>query len=588
MQEERQIRAHKKQSRAACVLQAVVRGWLVRVHVQPLIHEHRAWRRQQEERQTRTVLFLQARCRGWVFRRTMKVDELKERREKMLENLALCMTYLQARARGKLLREATLENRLKWQELRGAEGTNMFSRLQGVCRGYLLRRITTSILQNIRQTRIKETKHTDTEVESKGRKGSTQSIHFRKISNDIVKAEVNRSSEVVKQEVGKAVKKSGLKVKGKTVDLLKGEKVVETSNDRIIIRLQAQLRGMMSRRKLQSKMEKIGALCTEDEGQPSLARQHQQQLPALAAVALQQQLEESPQIKELEDEYRVQELQEHSQERGDSLALHLHQVAEDNVGAGVVGIDTSTVASDDGLTHSTGATSPTCSIALEKSVLTNSVGKLICTDEKDELNSFKKKVVEEIFTAAAYLGVESGGELPREAAMARQQPSVSPAVMDLAKESRTRSTYVAELRHASQPLSGHALLGVLVERLNSWQESQMRRKTRLPREETTDDGLKTDGALRIDEHQSCVSDSGCPLTEGQMLASSPANTSLEEVVQVHVQLSGSTPALSSLKVCPRLQSLTLSRCALPTLAGLQDCPELCQLQVPVGGVSVRE
>ena len=517
----------------------------------------------------------------------MNVEDLKDRRRKLLEDISLCVTNLQARARGKLLRDAILEHRLMWRELRGVEGTGMVSRLQAYCRGYLLRRITTCILQNIRQTRIREAeaKHKDVKKESKGKVITIQSKHSKEILTNRGKDEANKSFEIrIKKEVGKAMKKSEHKVKSKAVN-----KVMEETSRNVIL-LQARLRGVVIRRKLQvSAVDRsfhLDALTPEDKQQSSLNRHHQLQLPT---PVLQQQTAGSPQMVETEDQHKNQHLKTHPLQYAEGNEPEFHQLLQVGgdetlvVDVAMNEVQEKSTMAEEKSTGCTGVATSSCS-ELQKPVLTNSVRKSSSQTNTDERDNMKKKMVDEIYETM-FLAEECRSEPVREAIATPYQTSVSADMVDLARESRARSTYMAELQHASQPLSGHALLGVLVERLSSWQEAQKKRKkTRLTYN-------TTDGGMTMNQYQSpsCESDSdNSPLTSAQLLAASPDNTSLGKVVQVHVQNSSSPPALSSLKVCRQLLSLTLSGCALSTLAGLQGCSQLCQLQVPVREVHDRQ
>lgn len=149
-------------------------------------------------------------------------------------------------------------------------------------------------------------------------------------------------------------------------------------------------------------------------------------------------------------------------------------------------------------------------------------------------------------------------------------------LLGLAREGRDRPTYFTELEHSSKPLPGPAVLGLVHDRMTHWQETRCKRKkvdhTRLRKDTCSEHTVQPSPAPVA---------GSCTLTRAQLLGASPKATELSEVVEVLVQGSRKPVALNCLEVCPQLRTLSMSRCGLKTLAGLDGCPLLVEILVPV-------
>ena len=571
LQEERNLQVLTERVRATSVIQAAVRGWIVRKRLQPLIQEKIRVRRQQEERRVWIMVVLRARCRGFLFREALSknVATLRERRRAKREAILRAVSLLQARGRGWLLRDQVKDQVHRWRELRGMEDTTSVTKLQARCRGYLLRRITTDILVDLRQTRHREAvikkkepktlptmKEQVTEITEKTKEDEGR-IQGEAMRGDGRKTPKTPSKKTEKTRDGKRKKASPARDKERKP----GKGIREGT----VVLLQARARGLIARRnpllkkeertrnkilekkitlseesqrqlQQQQQQQQIQQECQQQQNQPQ--KQQQQQLEQRQKQQLQQQehqrhqqhkqqqLKQRPEQK-LQQQYQQQQYQQQQQQRQPQQPEKQLQVLQSDQ---------------------------------------QSVG-------------YQNENAAELSRLPSKLNVE--GETHSKLNI------LHPDLEELARTGRERSTYLAELEDASQPMSGRALLGLVHERMATWQVAQKKRRERHGKESTS---VKT---TAVSQHcatsQQCQSqlleNGSTPLTHPQLLHASPEGTSLHAVVQVALSGCGSPPALSSLKACPQVRSLSVTQCGLQTLSGLQACPHLCQLHVPVCAIS---
>ena len=74
-----------------------------------------------------------------------------------------------------------------------------------------------------------------------------------------------------------------------------------------------------------------------------------------------------------------------------------------------------------------------------------------------------------------------------------------------------------------------------------------------------------------------------PLSPAQLLASSPQGTTLEELTLVYMYKSQAPVDLSCLALCPALHTLSLTKCAITSFAGVSSSsnPSLQDISLPV-------
>ncbi len=141
--------------------------------------------------------------------------------------------------------------------------------------------------------------------------------------------------------------------------------------------------------------------------------------------------------------------------------------------------------------------------------------------------------------------------------------------VQVAKKKRAHATYRNQLEFAAQPLSPRAWCGLVTERLEEW-----RRQHRTWAHPTP----PTPATRSSHPHPPHT---GTPLTKAQIVAASPKGTPLEQVAIVVMYRSRSPVELRSLTKCTQLSNLSLTKCGLASLSGLEGCSQLKEIKVQV-------
>lgn len=514
-----------------------MRGWLARKPLLPLLATLRTQRKEQEAKQAWVVVLIQARARGHLVRQWY--SEAKEKRK---ETFSRAVVSTQARARGYLVRNWIKDEMQRLRDARHEKWKTLITSLQANCRGNLIRRMTGVLLEEARKRRVSE------EV---GVEGSVTSVQARE-------REIN-----IRQQQQCAV---------------------------MVARQQQQCAVMMARQRQCKEQESEGTNITTPHQDHHHVAQHQQTSTA-----------------------RTENIS--TTAPNTSLTFHtstdtpLSGIATPTSGSNVVTpTDAGAMAasienpssSDLDMSFSTAVSLTTASLILsgnsrggvqleeraERESLENSRKQDDVKDEGRKNGKEKKtKRTEEEEIEAETVSMQALAHARSvemiEAKEARQRMDAlcsTHELLDLAREGRNRPGYVAELEHASKPLPGPALLGLVHERMVYWQEAQKKRKQLdnkhrrhrkdIPCEDTSKSILTAVAGSRL-------------LTPAQLLGASPKGTELGDIVQVMVYGSRHPVALSCLEVCPRLRSASMTKCGLKALAGLRGCPLLTELHMPV-------
>lgn len=150
-------------------------------------------------------------------------------------------------------------------------------------------------------------------------------------------------------------------------------------------------------------------------------------------------------------------------------------------------------------------------------------------------------------------------------------------IASIAEKERRRESYGREIAHTSSPLLPTAWLGVIEERLTLWKATH----SPCPVRPTARPHPPLGGGTLSHPEQPTAQG----LTKAQLLAASPKGTQLEQVLEVVVYKSRQPVALNSLEQCPQVRTITLTKCGVETLVGLEKrCPHLMQINMCSNGM----
>lgn len=528
VQEERSRQLSEMQHSAATLIQADTRGWLARKSLLPVLATLRTRRTKREAKHTQMVVMIQARARGCLVRQQFStiMKGVKDEREKKREAFSKALVFTQARARGCLVRAEVKGELQRLRDARHKKWVALIALFQANCRGNLVRRVTRDALEDVRERRLRE-------------------VEVR---------------------------------------------------DRRVVRLQARARGMIIRRQCAVMMARQRR-CKEQEKIPNtattqrtnttihhhhhhdrdLSQHHHQHTSATATTE-----------KAVTASTNTPSPSHSSANTTSSMSMMVNMSSSNS------DTPTSTMVAFTSASSMQSEYSRTEVQLQERGRNEESDGSKQVT--KKEVGSGKESKEEEKSIEGRRDGEDNLLEAEtvsmlalararsveiKEAQQARQRMDAmcsTRELVDLAKEGRNRPTYIAELEHVSKPLPGPTLLGLLHDRMTNWQQMQCRKKQLEGdhMQRRVDNPFRETGQPRL----APVAGSH-PLTQAQLLGASPKGTELGEVVQVMVYGSRQPLSLSSLEACPQLRSVSMTKCGLKALAGLQGCPLLTEIHMPV-------
>ena len=198
----------------------------------------------------------------------------------------------------------------------------------------------------------------------------------------------------------------------------------------------------------------------------------------------------------------------------------------------------------------------------------------------DEAVAAEAKALQEV--------VRSREEEKAVAQLARERMSAifsAEEIQLIAERQRKRGSYQKELESACSPLLPVAWLGLVEERLEWWKQKHAQKNKRGLKKQPAEDSSAPMEAEQAPSPAVCGHQS---LSKAQLLAASRRGSKLEDVVQVVLYRSRHSPDLSSLQQCPKLRTITLSKCGLEVLTGLEHCPLLTEINAPVCTQSLLE